>query len=191
MEEKRGSKTKLIIAILLVVAIILLGVFAYARYTSTLDGMSASATVAKWSFKKDGFNTLARTDGVTVDKIAADKLAPGTSGNINVDINAEGTEVSVDYVVTIKDVTNKPTNLKFYSDASFKNEITAVDSKYSVSGSIAANAADKTISVPIYWKWAYNSTANSATDTADTTDGEAAKNMTFTVEAVGTQGNPQ
>lgn len=189
---EKNSKSKSVIAVLLAVILIILlvGAWAFARYTTTLPTVDGTATVAKWSFQATGLDSFARTDSVALTDIAGGKLAPGTQGKIEASVDATGCEVGVDYTVSVTDIANKPTNLKFYSDEGCTNEITAVSGKYSVTGTIEANAASKTVTPAIYWKWAYNTTASTATDTADTTDGEAAKTMTFKVEAIGVQSNP-
>lgn len=189
---EKNSKSKSVIAVLLAVILIILlvGAWAFARYTTTLPTVDGTATVAKWSFTATGLDSFARTDTVALTDIATGKLAPGTKGVIQASVDATGCEVGVDYTVSVTDVTNKPTNLKFYSDADCTKEITAVSGKYSVTGTIDANATTKTATPAIYWKWDYNTTANTTVDTDDTTDGEAAETMTFKVEAIGTQSNP-
>lgn len=189
---EKNSKSKSVIAVLLAVILIILlvGAWAFARYTTTLPKVDGTATVAKWSFKTTGLDSFARTDTVALTDIAEGKLAPGTKGKIQASVDATGCEVGVDYTVSVTDVVNKPENLKFYSDADCQTEIAIASGKYSVTGTIDANADTKTVAPAIYWKWDYNTTANTAVDTADTANGEAAKTMTFKVEAIGTQSNP-
>lgn len=189
---EKNSKSKSVIAVLLAVILIILlvGAWAFARYTKTISGVTGSATVAKWSFKATGLDSFARTDSVALTDIANGKLAPGTKGKIDASVDATDCEVGVDYTVSVTDVANKPTNLNFFSDEDCTTKIEEVDGKYSVTGTIDANAASKKVSPAIYWKWEYNEIANTDTDTADTTDGEAAKTMTFKVEAIGVQSNP-
>lgn len=199
---EKNSKSKSVIAILLAIILIILlvGAWAFARYTSTVSG-TGTATVAKWSFKENGLGTLTRTDTVAITDIAEGKLAPGTKGTISASVDATGCEVGVDYTISVTDVQNKPTNLKFYKDEECTQPLSAVDGKYSVTGTIAVDEASKVVSAPIYWKWDYNSTADADIDKADTLNGEgkltqegeasdANRVMTFKVEAVGVQTNP-
>lgn len=185
---KKNRTTRLVVLVLflaIVTAVIISGTFA--KYTESVSGGQGTAQIAKWSFKANGLGTVTRTDGVTADMIVADKLAPGTSGNFSATVDCTGCEVSVDYQVVISNVQNKPTNLKFYSDKDFTNEIPVSEGKYIVKGTIAANAAEKSQSVPVYWKWAYETTDG---DSIDTTEGKAAVAMTFDISVVGTQSNP-
>ena len=184
---KNNRTTRLVVLVLflaIITAIILSGTFA--KYTTSVDG-NGTAEIAKWSFSASGLDTFARTDGVSVDKIADTKLAPGTSGSFSASVDCTGCEVAVDYKVVISNIQNKPTNLKFYSDSTFNTEISESNGEFVVEGTVAANAASKTVSVPVYWKWAYETASGDATDTLE---GEAATAMTIDIAVVGTQADP-
>lgn len=194
---KKNRTTRLIVLVLflaIVTSVIISGTFAKYTETATKD---STAAVAKWVFNADDSNLgkVVRTDGVTADKIVADKLAPGTQGTIKAALNLEGCEVAVDYVVEISNIQNKPQNLKFYKDEACTTEIAAVDGKYKIEGTVAATAiTSDDIAANIYWKWDYETgaddAAKAANDAKDTTDGKNAANMTFSVAIVATQHNP-
>lgn len=188
---KKNRTTRLIVLILflaIVTAVIISGTFA--KYTTSSDAGSATATVARWSFSANGLGQFSRTDGVGTDKIASEKLAPGTKGSFNIEIDATGCEVGIDYEIVINNITHKPTNLKFYSDDSYSHEISLDGSDYKLTGTLPLSEITETPTkqIPIYWQWEYETLDG---DTADTADGEAANEMSFSVSVVGTQTNPQ
>ena len=93
--------------------------YAYAKYKTTLTG-NGTATVAKWSFKVNGqTQTIPDIDLATkmkkVNNVAENKLAPGTEGSFELNLDATGSEVAIDYNIKLI-VTEKPTNLRFYTD---------------------------------------------------------------------------
>lgn len=202
-ENKKQNNNTAVIAILalLLIAVLAFGIWAWSKYTSTLEG-NGTATVAKWNF---GTATelknidLATTSGGTtmddVNNVAADRIAPGTSGHFSVTLNTTGTEVALSYDIVLSNMQNKPTNLHFYSDAACENKIDTTDGA-KISGTIAQEDTGKEKTVTIYWKWAYE-TGTDATniaknDETDTNEGKAAteNGVTFNLTITGTQINP-
>lgn len=187
----KNKKTLIIVILALLIVLVLVGTWAFSKYTTDLTG-TGSATVAKWSFQSNEgtttLTTVSLVDTTLNSKVVDGKIAPGTDGTFDIGIDASGSEVAVDYTVEISNLKNCPTNLKFYSDSSFTNEITAVDGVYTVEGSIALAAVDTAVTVPIYWQWPYETTDG---DGIDTTEGEAAATMTFDVKVTGTQADPR
>lgn len=182
--KKSVGKTVLIVALLIVtIAALVLATYAWAKYTSTTDG-TATAQVAKW-------NVNATTGNLTFSKtfthvIDPNKLAPGTNGSIEAGLDVTGTEVDVKYTVTLVSVENKPTNLKFYSDADHKTEVSATNGTVAT-GTIATTDTTKTATKYLYWDWAYES----GDDETDTTEGQAAKTMTVTYKIDAVQVKPE
>lgn len=183
---------------LILVAIILIAALAislaYSRYFSKITG-TGEATVAKWSFKVNGKAdnlgtiTLGNTTAEN-SKVADGKVAPGTSGKFSVELNADGTEVALDYTIKFENLSDTfPTNLKFYTDAAHTTEISDITTA-GMTGTIGLSDS-KTKTVEIYWAWDYQTGADDATkatnDGIDTTDGVAAKTITFDVVVTGTQ----
>ena len=187
------KKKSLVLVVLLLLVGLTSGYVAstYAKYTSNVAG-SGTAYVAKWAFADDNDYTelnIELADTVDATTLVADRIAPGTSGALEIEITNEHTEVGVDFTVTLGNVTNKPANLKFYSDSSFTTEITP--GSYSRSGHLQAGYAGA-VAVPIYWQWEYYTSA--ANDATDTTRGEAGGEdgdaMTISLSIVGTQVEP-
>lgn len=180
-------------SILVIVLLLLVGLTfgyvssTYAKYTSEVDGNNGTATVAKWAFATDNATqTLTIDFGETYDPSTLDdgKIAPGTEGSFDIALINTNSEVGVDFEIALKSITGKPTNLKFYKDSSYNTELTPGTS--TITGQLTAG--DSTgLSVPIYWKWAYETTNGDATDT---TDGEAANTLTIGVDITGTQVAP-
>lgn len=160
-----------------------------AKYTTAVTG-TGTASVAAWSFKVNNQSTatitgIALTDTTLNSKVTSGKVAPGTDGQLQVSLDATGSDVAIDWTVEISNVANKPTNLKFYSDNTFNTPLTETSGKYTVSGTIALNAVGTAVTVPIYWKWAYETTSGDAADT-----GDQGKAMTFDIGITGTQQDP-
>ena len=186
--EKKDNKS-----ILLIVLLVLVGLTSgyvsstYAKYTSTIEKES-TATIAKWSFDTENANTdlnmnFAKTYNPST--LVANRIAPGTEGAFSLKLTNKDTETGVDYSITFNETTGVPTNLKFYEDAAFQNEIDVATDK--ITGSLAAGDATGD-TVNFYWKWAYE-TVNG--DEADTTDGSAGEDLVLKAKITGTQQTPQ
>ena len=124
--------------------------------------------------------------------LVAGKIAPGTKGSFDISVSNASSEVGVDYTVTLGTITNAPTNIKFYSDATYATPLTT---STPITGKIKANDSTAKI-VKIYWAWPYQTgavtpaTGVAAGDTADTADGVAAKTLTVPVTITGVQTQP-
>lgn len=185
------NKKSLILIVLIMLVGLTSGAVAstYAKYTTTIEGTNATATVAKWNFENDNKNqtiTVSLDQTVDATTLVANKIAPGTSGSFNI-VLKNTSEVGADFEILLKPITDQPTNLKFYktnTSGTYSNEITPGTTK--VTGQLTAS--DSTgLTVPIYWTWPYETTDG---DAADTTDGEAAKTLTIGLDITGTQVQP-
>ena len=168
-KNKKSTGTIVLVILLLIVTVasLVLATYAWARYT-TVEVGSSTAPVAKWDV---AFTEDQDTFVKTFTYVAPGKLAPGTDGQIDMTITSSETEVAYDYEILLKNIANKPTNLHFYSDSSYANEITlnatntaTADDNHlladtvSVSGGVAAT----TVQPHIYWRWVYQT--NTAPD---------------------------
>ena len=173
------KKAVIVLAILIMIAVTLsLVASTYARYTATVS-RNGTVTVAKWAFSSDN------SGSTTMNINFADTYHPST-----LVANNANSEVGVEYTVSLGTVTNAPTNIKFYSDATYSTEITATTP---ITGKMKANETTAQ-SVKIYWAWPYQTGAMTGTvaagDAADTADGIAAKNLTVPVTITGVQVQP-
>ena len=182
MENQNKNMGKTILIAFLLIVVIALAVFAtyaWAKYTTTANG-TATAEVAQW-------NVNATPGELTFSKqfthVVANKLAPGTNGSFTASLDVTGTEVDVDYEITIDEITNKPTNL-IITDA----EGNTLTKGSKITGTLPVGST--TASQVISWNWPYE-TGNTAeekkaNDAIDTTDGINAETMTikYTITAV-------
>lgn len=183
MENKKkntGAIALVVLLLIVTIASLVLATYAWAKYTTTTSG-ETTAVVAKWNVSGSSSDL---TWSKTFTHVVAERLAPGTNGTIPVEFGINDTEVDVDYVITLVSATNKPTNLKFYTDSTKTKEISVGGTAYS--GQIAHGGEKFTGA--IYWDWPYQTTDG---DTADTTDGEAAKTMTVSIKIDATQVKPE
>mgnify|MGYP000478313699 CR=1 FL=1 len=192
---KTRNKPVIILLALLLVTAIAFSMYAYAKYKTTLTG-NGTATVAKWSFKVNGqTQTIPDIDLATtmkkVNNVAENKLAPGTEGSFDLNLDATGSEVAIDYNIKLA-ITEKPSNLRFYTDSSYTKEIASTDGVMNVSGVMSLEEVKTIQTKTIYWKWAYQTgtAANDivANDKIDTADSK--KSVTMTITVTGTQRNP-
>jgi len=109
--RKQTRKTPLIIVTLLLIAISTMYITGtYAKYTSTLEA-TANATIASWSIDLtdgtesvlDGELTFTVNDN---DHVATGKFAPTSTATAEFYLDPEGTDVSVEYEVTLGDLTS-------------------------------------------------------------------------------------
>lgn len=125
----------------------------YSKYYSQTR-IDNNLQVAKWVFNLNGesnttidINLVDTVD--TTNKYSSSAVIPGSSGVIELNIDATGVEVALDYSITINQTnTNLPNNLKLYTDESYTTEFD------SFKGFIGLS--DSKVKVhKIYWKWYY------------------------------------
>lgn len=192
-------------SLMLIVLLLLVGVTSgyvastYAKYTTEITGNEGEAIVAAWNFEDDNENqTIEISLAETVDAttLINDRIAPGTSGSFDIEL-VNTSEVGANFVVALQSITNKPTNLKFYTTRSgsagsytYSNEITPGTTE--ITGQLAAEDSNG-LTVPIYWVWAYETAAIATSDPIDTGNGEdtlANRTLTIGVNITGTQTPP-
>lgn len=168
--EKTISKNKkglsfmlLVIALIAVIMCIsAFGLATWARFTSALNGNGVQANIASWSFKVNGSSTEIATIDLgqtSFNNVSRGYIAPGTSGAFTLNLDATGTDVSLDYYIDMV-LSKKPTNLNFYTNESHSELLvfSSADKSVRVTGEISATATDKTVSKTIYWDWPYQTT---------------------------------
>lgn len=193
MESKKRNSLLLMVLLLLIGITALYVAGTYAKYTAEFSG-TGTAQVAKWAFKSENESKtidIDLTENYDPSTLVADRIAPGTSGSFDIALTNEDSEVGVDFTVSFGNVTNKPTNLKFYKDASFNNELDPAND--TITGKLAAEDATG-VTVKVYWKWLYETgavTNGIATgDAADTTNGETPASLTVPMTIKGVQTAP-
>ena len=164
MSKNTKDKKQLFVIILLLVVLVTascLGMYAWARYQTITNG-SAQGQVAKWSFKVNGeetkFSTINLAETLNFQNVAEGRIAPGTNGAFDLVIDASGTEVSLDYFITI-DASERPTNMKFYKDSAKQQPLTInSDEKLVFDGEILLENINTPVTKTIYWDWPYETT---------------------------------
>ena len=189
-----SKKKKTAIAALIVLGIVAVGLAAgvYAKYIASFD-RAGGAKIAKWDFSGENSEYEFKcdlTETYTNVRPAAENapviIAPGTAGACNVTLSNKKSDVAVDYTITLKESDGVPANL-LLNGVSMNN--------FSAAGTLAIDA--NATPVNINWTWPYETDSNNdasdgiSGDTADTTDGEAGKNMTLTFVVKGVQKQPQ
>ncbi len=190
---KKGSKKSLLVVVLLLLVGVTayFGVNTYAKYVSEITGNTGTATVAKWAFRTDN---AAQTYTIDLEgtydstSLVNGTIAPGTKGSFNIALSTANTDTGVNWTITLDDIANLPTNLKFYKDANRTVAFTPNDSTSTITGQLVPH--ETRLNVPIYWEWKYETDAVATNDPLDTTDGEAAKTLTIGVTVLGVQTNP-
>lgn len=127
----------------------------FAKYTSTVNG-TATAAVATWdvavagqteTFVIDLFATLKDSDGSSTEAdVAANVIAPGTSGKFTIDVN-NNSQVNAEYTVGTFTVKANGTAL---ADDENPIDFTITDG----SGDIAMN--DGTATITVTWTWGFD-----------------------------------
>ena len=160
-EEKKKSNLGFMLLVILLISVILcissFGIATWARYRS-VTGSNVEAQIAKWSFKVNGeeeqFADINLADTIAFTNVEKTTIAPGTYGSFDLEIDASGSEVSLDYYIKIN-LTSKPTNLKLYSDSLFQNELEVINNKIELEDEILLADIDIPVVKTIYWKWDY------------------------------------
>ena len=145
--------------------------------------------IQSFQIDKNGEQTKNVTLRNTVSKqtLVNGKIAPGTSGEFSITLDATGSEVGVDYTLSFVDEINKPENIIFtYNGKEYKslNEI----------GSIKGNIGtknDRTATILIKWTWLYQTGSTdiekAENDIKDTKAGTSLLDYSFNIIAKGVQ----
>ena len=138
---------KIISALIILTAIIIsfIGGQTFSKYVTEVSGEGV-ANVAKWTFKvndnESQLQSINLASTVNNETLINNKIAPGTSGDFQIKIDATGSDVGINYKVNFVNEKNKPQNLIFtYDDERYEN---VTDIAEELSGIIDANAEEKT-----------------------------------------------
>lgn len=192
------KKKKIISIIAIIIAVVLsfVGGQTYSKYVTEVRG-DGTAQIATWDFKVNGQKEQVQTIslGSTYDEstLVNGKIAPGTRGSFQIIVDGTGSDVGIDYKIKFLNENSKPQNLKFYYNEKQYNSILELEDE--LSGTIDANAEDKTKTFTINWEWQYetgnNPTEIASNDKIDTQNAQEIENYTFNVNVSGTQVVPQ
>ena len=191
--KSNKKKIGLIIVLVAVLLAIILG-YTFSKYAQSVS-IQTSSSVAKWQFAgeiKDSKyssedTTISLADTVDSDTVADGKIAPGTSGEFEIIIDATGSEVDIDYTIELTEETDKPTNLYFKCDevqySSLSELISSIES-----GTISKNDTDQTVTYTVSWEWPYETYVDDVLqDDVDLVDGQSITDYIFAIKITGTQ----
>lgn len=201
-EKKKKKLTLLVVAMLacIVACIIAAGSMfgiTLARYQTLGTDTDKEMPIAKWGVTTDISDTLHISEN---QYVVDGKLAPATEGYVDVKIKLDGTEVAVDYVITISDIAldagatgvNAPaitvSKVALQNSGNSETELTGTASagKTTYKGLIElvdgnAFAANSEFVVRIYLGWA-DSEANNENDTKLGNLADANRKVKFTLK---------
>lgn len=161
----KGNKKVLAVALLLLLVAVSFGTYAIYKTVAT---SSSTVEAAAWSIEVNdtgvvtgehtfSFGTINWT--CPTGHVASGVIAPGCTGTVDLEIDATGTEVSLDYLVTIGSVT--------VNNAAVPNGTITVSSSGSLSGSILLSDETKTRTIPLTITWAGNANDGDEKNAAD------------------------
>ena len=138
-------KKKTIIILALLVSAITISLTTYSVFRKNASTSTDVAT-AEFTYSITAVE-LSLKDSIT----NSFPLAPGAEGEVQLNIDLTGADVSIDYLIEISR-NGIPTNLKFYSDSARTTEISQIQGSYSLGTSTSKSHT-------IYWKWLVVDTA--------------------------------
>ena len=192
------KRKKIVLIIIAIIAVILsfIGGNAFAKYMSKVEG-KGSADIASWKFKvnenDENLQTISLSSTINNETLSNYKIAPGTEGKFQINLDATGAEVGVDYQIRFENETQKPTNLVFMYQGNNYSSIKELEEN--LKGTINANEEEKTKAIEVNWKWAYETGETleeiSRNDEIDTEELQRISNYSFDIIVSGTQVVPQ
>jgi len=125
--------------------------------------------------------------------LANGRIAPGTAGSFEINIDGSGAGVAIFYTVNFQNETEKPKNLKFKYDGKEFESIELLN--HWIVGTIHGDTDAQQRSFIIEWEWPYE-TGNTPEEIAenderDTIDAKNISDYRFDVVVTGTQVQPQ
>ena len=165
-----------------------------AKFVTEVEG-GAEATVAAWEFKATGNNGAALSSidmGRTAYKgetIGDNVIAPGTQGSFDIVLDGTGSDVGIDYIVTI-DKSSDPDTPDLPDDLAFQVDGTDFSLGSEIEGKTEHAAGDDAMkrTITVSWKWDYGSADTAEADKND--NKYAGKSWKLKIKATGTQTKP-
>lgn len=181
-KNNKLGKFAVFVLLITIIAVILVA-NTYAKYITSKD-LEAVATVAKWSIKLGGkditqneavtfdlFTTVKDTDGNEEIDVSANRIAPGTQGSFDIELE-NASEVTAKYTVTFEsqNASNIPVEFSVDEGKTWKTDI----KELTLTDVLEAGAKTSTTESPkISWRWVFErgtedpeKTTNNEDDTA-------------------------
>ena len=202
-KNNKLGKFAVFVLLITIIAVILVA-NTYAKYITSKD-LEAVATVAKWSIKLGGKDitqneavtfdlfTTKDTDGSDETDVSTNRIAPGTQGSFDVELE-NASEVTAKYTVTFEsqNTSNIPVEFSVDGGKTWKTDI----KELTLTDVLEAGAKTSTTESPkISWRWVFErgtedseKTINNGFDT-DLGIVETAPTVTVTAHLVAEQVN--
>ena len=193
---KKKTKIVLIVIVIAVILVSFIGGQAYAKYMSKITG-NGVGEIAQWRFKvnenEEKMQTISLNSTIYNFTLANGRIAPGTAGSFEINIDGSGAGVAIFYTVNFQNDTEKPKNLKFKYDGKEFESIELLN--HWIVGTIHGDTDAQQRSFIIEWEWPYE-TGNTPEEIAenderDTIDAKNISDYRFDVVVTGTQVQPQ
>lgn len=180
-----------LVCILLISTMFLAG-YSFARYYKSIKIDTIKTSIARWNFNSK--NTLANIN------LSNDKIAPGSNGQFEIEVDATDSEVAVEYEIKVENETNIPRNMTFYTETKDENgnavkteeknsfaEIAAENLK----GIIPVEANNQKRTIVVHWNWPFNEEDETSIDSEDATLNENIVSLDcgFDIQIIGKQAN--
>lgn len=166
---KKNKKILRLAILILMILLMCLAGYTFARYYKSVEVGSATSNIARWSFGAgDTLSTISLSD---------QKLAPGTTGNFAIEVDATNSEVGVDYEVKFSNEKNVPRKMKFYAvttdQRTLRQQTITVNSlselEEKINGSIPVVSGNQKRIITVYWEWPFNENVQDGIDNEDGT----------------------
>ena len=193
---KKKTKIVLIVIVIAVILVSFIGGQAYAKYMSKVTG-NGVGEIAQWRYKvnenEETMQTISLNSTIYNFTLANGRIAPGTAGSFEINIDGSGSGVAIFYTVNFQNETEKPKNLKFKYDGKEFESIELLN--HWIVGTIHGDTDAQQRSFIIEWEWPYE-TGNTPEEIAenderDTIDAKNISDYRFDVVVTGTQVQPQ
>ncbi len=154
------------------------------------------AEIARWSFGSD-------TSGKVIN-LSNEKIYPGSNGSFEIEVDASGSYVEVEYEIIVTEEKNIPTNMKFFAETiNQQGGVIHKTKEYSkftelaineLSGVIPVEENNQKRKIKVYWNWEYIQDDKSLQDKLDATlsydeNGMSSLECGFNIEIIGKQKN--
>ncbi|MBR3614615.1 MAG: hypothetical protein IKL55_05505 [Clostridia bacterium] len=191
------KNNKKLIGVLLLITLILvifLAGYTFARYYKSINAGGGTANIARWSFGSKNEKAIIN--------LSEEKIAPGSNGQFEIEVDATNSEVDVDYEILVSEEKNIPTNMKFYAETKDEKGVvlstTEKNSSFTelatnnLKGTIPVEANNQKRSIVVYWEWEFNENDTTTIDSEDATlkydeNGNSNLECGFNIEIVGRQ----
>lgn len=167
MRNKRVISALIITVLISIIFIVYLSINITSRNSQNKKRIFTN--IARWSFASKNENNIIN--------LSDEKISPGSNGKFDLEVNATGSEVGVEYEVIVSQEKNIPVNMMFHAE--IKNEqggVIKTTNEYNslkklasenLYGEILPENNNQKRLITIYWDWKFNENDTSLIDSND------------------------